>query len=92
MKEIRDREFYKIVILSRMVREGFAEQRSDRSETMSRAVFWGRALQAGETTGARKAGRDLARFQEQKAAGVAGAEGGDDHAEPCANGWASLSL
>lgn len=44
MKEIRDREFYKIVILSRMVREGLAEQRSDRSETMGRAVFWGRAL------------------------------------------------
>lgn len=86
MKEIRDREFYKIVILFRMVREGFVEQRFDRSEIMGCVVFWGRVLQVGEIIGVRKVGRDLEQFQEQKVVGVVGVEGRDDYVEFCVNG------
>lgn len=45
MRQVRDQEFCKTVILNReSLREGFAEQRSDESEGMGHDVGWRRAL------------------------------------------------
>lgn len=44
MKEIRNREFYKIVILHWVVKGGITDQRSDGNERMGQAVIWGRAF------------------------------------------------
>lgn len=44
MKEIRNREFYKIVILHWVVKGGITNQRSDGNERMEQAVIWGRAF------------------------------------------------
>lgn len=45
MRQLRDQEFCKTVILNReSLREGFAEQRSDESEGMGQDVGWRRAL------------------------------------------------
>lgn len=44
MKEIKNKEFYKITILYRVVREGIPEQRSNGNKRMGRAVIWGRAF------------------------------------------------
>lgn len=44
MKEIKNKEFYKITILYRVVREGIPEQRSNGNKRMGQAVIWGRAF------------------------------------------------